>query len=54
MLVLLFVLSPNMPASVENTLDTNFFKSVTATYMYLLFYLFGMGVAILKKNTELN
>lgn len=54
MLVTTFVLSPNMPVSLQNTLDIRFFKSFTATYNYLLFYLLGIGMAILKSNRAVN
>lgn len=53
MLVVEFVLAPHMPASVEYTLDRKFGERVMATYMYLFFYLLGVGVAILKRNHQL-
>lgn len=54
MLVVNFVLAPNMPSSVENVLEQKFFNRATSTYMYLLFYLLGIGVAILRKNAQLT
>jgi hypothetical protein len=54
MIVVTFVLAPKMPVSLENTLDTKFFRSFTATYNYLLFYLLGIGMALLKSNRTLN
>lgn len=54
MLIVTFVLAPNMPTSLENTLNPKLFSSFTSTYNYLLFYFLGVGMAILKSIGSLN
>lgn len=54
MAVLTFVFAPNMPTTLGNILSLGFFQAYTATYSYLLFYMLGMGVALLKTNQEVN